>query len=149
MLPSSEKFEEIIRAEMRKVHSETVIDHSLHPRSLGGMDDADGFAKVNDHQGNSMEMWLRVENDTITEATFMTDGCSTTYASGSMATELAKDKTVSEVHRISSQDISKALGGLPEDRQHCATLAANTLKAAIRDYLSLKKDPWKKSYRQH
>ena len=144
-----DKFQELIKAEMRKVYSETVIDHSMNPRNVGALDDADSFAKVTGPCGDTMEIWLKVKNDTISDASFMTDGCGTTIASGSMVTEMAKGKSISEAQKINQQDVLDALGGLPEESQHCALLAANTLKAAIRDYLTMKKEPWKRAYRKY
>ena len=149
MTSSWEQFEELIKAEMRKVYSETAIDHAMNPRNIGDMEDADGFAKVTGPCGDTMEIWLRVRNDAIADANFMTDGCGTSIASGSMVTELAKGKSVSEVRKVSQQDVLSALGGLPEESEHCALLAANTLKEAIRDYLAMKKEPWKRAYRKH
>jgi nitrogen fixation NifU-like protein len=66
-----------------------------------------------------------------------------------MVTELAKGKSLTEARKISQKDVLDALGGLPEESQHCALLAANTLKAAIKNYLTLQKEPWKKGYRKH
>jgi len=144
-----DKFQELVRAEMRKVYSETVIDHSLDPRNVGDMENADGFAKVTGPCGDTMEMWLRVKNGTISDASFMTDGCGTTMAAGSMVTEMAKGKSVSQAKKISQQDVLSALGGLPEESEHCALLATNTLKTAVRDYLALKKEPWKRAYKRY
>jgi len=146
---SWDKFEELIQAEMRKVYSEAVVEHSMNPRNVGDLENADGFAKVTGPCGDTMEMWLRVKNGAIRDASFMTDGCGTTLASGSMVTEMAKGKSVSEVQRISQQDVLSALGGLPEESQHCALLAASTLKEAVRDYLAMNREPWKKAYRKH
>ena len=143
-----EQFEELIREEMRKVYSEIAVDHAMDPRNVGNMESADGFAKVTGPCGDTMEMWLKVSNETIVEATFMTDGCGTSIASGSMVSEMAKEKSIIEARKISQQDVLNALDGLPEESQHCALLAANTLKAAIRDYLAMKKEPWKRTYRQ-
>jgi len=148
MTSAWEKFEELIKAEMRKVYSETAIDHAMNPRNLGDMEDADGFAKVTGPCGDTMEIWLRVKNGTIAEANFLTDGCGTSIASGSMVTEMVKGKAVPQAQRISQHDVLSALGGLPEESKHCALLAANTLRAAIRDYLAMKKEPWKKTYRK-
>ena len=143
-----EQFEELIREEMRKVYSEIAIDHAMNPRNVGNMESADGFAKITGPCGDTMEVWLKISNETIIEATFMTDGCGTSIASGSMVTEMAKEKSIIEARKISRQDVLGALGGLPEESQHCALLAANTLRAAIRDYLAMKKEPWKRTYRQ-
>jgi len=149
MTSAWEKFEELIKAEMRKVYSETTIDHAMNPRNVGDMEDADGFARVTGPCGDTMEIWLKVKNGTIAEANFLTDGCGTSIASGSMATEMAKGKAVAQAQRISQQGVLSALGGLPEESKHCALLAANTLRAAIRDYLVMKKEPWKKAYRKY
>jgi len=143
MTSSWEKFEELIKQEMRKIYSEATIDHSMNPRNVGDLEDADGFAKVTGPCGDTMEIWLRVKNGAISDASFMTD------ASGSIVTELAKGKSVGEAHKISREDVLNALGGLPEESEHCALLAANTLKAAIRDYLAMQKEPWKKAYHKH
>jgi len=148
MASSWEQFEELIKAEMRKVYSEAAIDHSMNPRNLGDMEDADGFARVTGPCGDTMKIWLKMKDDTIARASFLTDGCGTSIASGSMVTEMARGRNVSEARRISQQDVLDALSGLPEESEHCALLAANTLKEAIRDYMAMKKEPWKKAYRR-
>ena len=148
MTSSWEKYEELIKAEMKKVYSETVVDHCMNPRNVGDIEDAGGFAKVTGPCGDTMEVWLKVNSDTISDARFMTDGCGTTVASGSMVTEMAKGRTVLHTQKITQQDVLNALGGLPEESQHCALLAANTLKEAVKDYLALKKEPWKRAYRR-
>lgn len=149
MASASEEFEELIRQEMRKVYTETVVDHALNPRNMGDMEDADGFGKVTGPCGDTMEIWLRVESNTIVAATFSTDGCGPTIVSGSMLTELVKGKSIPWALRVSQQDVLDALGGLPEDSVHCALLAANTLKKAVRDYLAFKREPWKRVYRTY
>jgi len=149
MTSEFDELQELIIADARKIYSETVINHFMNPRNLGDMDDADGFAKVTGPCGDTMELWLKVKNGTIAHATFMTDGCGTSIASGSMVTEIAKGKSVSEARKISQQDVLSALGGLPEESEHCALLAANTLKEAMRDYIAMKKEPWKRAYRKH
>ena len=149
MSSSWEKFEELIKAEMRKAYSEAVIEHSMNPRNLGDLEDADGFARVTGPCGDTMSIWLKVKNGAIANATFLTDGCGTSVASGSMVTELAKGKNISEAQKISQENVLNALGELPEESQHCALLAANTLKEAVRDYLAIRKEPWKKAYHKH
>ena len=149
MTSAWEQFEELIKAQMRKIYSETVIDHAMNPRNLGDMEDADGFARVTGPCGDTMEIWLRAKNGDLTDATFLTDGCGTSVASGSMVTEMAKGKQITEALKITQQDVLNALGGLPEESQHCALLAANTLKEAIRNYREMKKETWKQAYRKH
>jgi len=149
MTTAWEKLQEFVTVEMRKVYSEITLDHAMNPRNLGSIENADGFAMVTGPCGDTMEIWLRVKNDRIIEATFMTDGCGTTIATGSMVTELVKGEAISHVLRINQQDVLKALDGLPEESQHCALLAVNTMRAAIGDYLTMKREPWKRAYRKY
>jgi len=148
MATAWDKFQELAREEMRQAYSETVIDHAMNPRNVGNMDTADGYASVTGPCGDTIDIWLNVKDDTIVKATFMTDGCGTTIAAGSMITELAKGERVSQALRIGQEDVLFALDGLPEESKHCALLVANTLKAAVKDYLTLKKEPWKRTYRK-
>ena len=136
-----EAMEENIADKMRSIYSDTVIDHAMNPRNAGVMPDADGYGSAVGLCGDDLEIWLRVRNGNIAEARFWTNGCSTTIASGSMVTEMVKGKAVVQAQKISQQDILTALNGLPEESEHCAQLAANSLKEAIKDYLRLQKDP--------
>jgi nitrogen fixation protein NifU and related proteins len=149
MTSAWEQFEELIKAQMRKIYSETVIDHAMNPRNLGDMEDADGFARVTGPCGDTMEIWLRAKNGNLIDVTFLTDGCGTSLASGSMVTEMSKGKDITDALKINQQDVLRALGGLPEESQHCALLAADTLKEAIRNYRAMTKETWKKAYRKH
>ena len=144
-----DELEKSVMADMRKVYSETVIDYAMNPRNVGGMENADGFGRVTGTCGDTMEIWLKVRNGIVTEATFLTDGCGTSIASGSMVTELVRGRSIPEAQEVTQQNVLNALGGLPEDSLHCALLAAETLKETIKDYFALKKEPWKKAYRKH
>jgi nitrogen fixation NifU-like protein len=145
---SFRELEQSIMEDMRKVYSENTIDHFLNPRNLGEIPAPDGFGKVTGPCGDTVEISLKVGDDRIMNAFFWTDGCGTTIAAGSMATELAKGKSVSQAMKITQQDVLDALGGLPEDSVHCALLATNTLKEAVKDYLAYKNEPWKRAYRR-
>ena len=149
MATAWDKFRELIADDMRKVYSEAVVDHAINPRNLGSMTDADGFAKVTASCGDTMDIWISVKKDIIVGAAFITDGCSASIAAGSMVTELAKGKNVRQAQRIKRQNILEALGGLPEEKKHCALLAANTLKEAVKDYLSFGGDAGKRASKKY
>jgi nitrogen fixation NifU-like protein len=149
MTSAWEKFQEQIKVKMREIYSEIVVEHSLNPRNLGSFPDADGYAQITGPCGDTMEIWLKVNGNIIVKAGFTTDGCGTTIASGSMVTDMAKDRSLTEAQRIGQQDVLDALGGLPKESEHCALLAANTLREAVRDYIVMQKEPWKKAYRQY
>ncbi len=134
--------------QVQKDYSATVVDHWRHPRNPFFMDDSDGCAKIKGPCGDTMEIFIRVRDGEITEASFITDGCLTSIVSGSMAVELAGGKRVSEARILSQDDILEGLDGLPEASQHCALLASNTLRAAVDDFLLADREPWKKLYRK-
>ena len=149
MASEFDDLEQLVMADMRRIYTETTIDHAMNPRNMGRIDNADGFASVTGSCGDTMEIWLKIRNGTVARATFLTDGCGTSIAAGSMVTELAKGKAVTEALRVNEQDVLDALGGLPEESMHCALLAANTLKETVKDYLALKKEPWKRACQKH
>jgi len=141
------ELEQSVMEDMRKAHSEKVIDHFLSPRNLGRITTPDGFGRMISPRGSTMQIYLKVKDSKVINASFWTDGCGATIACGSMVTELAKGKSILEAQRITQQDILHALGGLPDDDAHCALLAANTLKEAINDHLAFKNEPWKRDYK--
>ncbi len=136
MTSAYEKFEQLLRAEMRKIYSETTIDHIMNPRNIGRLDDANGYAKITGPCGDTMQIFLKIEGNRIVDAKFLTNGCGATIACGSMVTELVKGRTVAEAQKINHEVILKALGGLPEQFVHYSILASNTLKAALESYLN-------------
>ena len=146
---SFRELEEKIMEDMKRTYTEKVIDHFLNPRNVGRIPGADGFGAVTGPCGDTMEIWLKLNNGRISNAAFWTDGCGTTIASGSMVTELVKGNSIAEAQKITQDCILNALGGLPEESLHCALLAANTLKEAIKDYLAFKNEPWKRAYQRH
>lgn len=148
MTTAWDEYQELVKIELLKVYTETVAEHATMPRNVGTLDNPDGFAQITGPCGDTMEIWLCVKDEIIKDITFLTDGCTTTIAAGSMVTELAKNHKVIEALSINQKTILKALGGLPDDSQHCALLASNTLHDAIRDYLSYMKEPWKRVYKK-
>jgi ATP-binding protein involved in chromosome partitioning len=114
--------------------SPQALERFQNPRNWGPLESFNGHARITGPCGDTMEIWLDVADGRLQKAQFTTDGCGPSRASGSMATELAVDRPLADVLRLEQQDILQALGGLPKESQHCALLAANTLKAAVRDY---------------
>ncbi|MFO7865571.1 MAG: iron-sulfur cluster assembly scaffold protein [Candidatus Aminicenantes bacterium] len=145
----AKELQEQILKQYRDVYSEAVIERWQNPRNLGALDRPDGYARIQGSCGDTMEMFIKVKDDVLTECTFLTDGCGTTIACGSMATEIARGKKLTQaLVWVSGREILKRLGGLPRDNVHCAQLAAETLRMAMADYLRQKKNPWKKQYRK-
>ncbi|MBP5665832.1 MAG: Fe-S cluster assembly scaffold protein NifU [Clostridia bacterium] len=125
------------------LYSEKVMDHFRNPRNVGVIEDADGIGEVGNAKcGDIMKMYLKIENDIITDVKFETFGCGSAIASSSMATELIKGKPVSEALALTNKAVAEALDGLPDYKMHCSVLAEEAIKNALDDYYS--KHPEKK-----
>ncbi len=117
------------------LYSEKVMDHFRNPRNVGKMDDASGIGEVGNAKcGDIMRMYIKVENDIITDVKFNTFGCGSAIASSSMATEMIKGKPVSEALDLSNKAVVEALDGLPAHKLHCSVLAEEAVRAAVKDY---------------
>lgn len=117
------------------MYSEKVMDHFMNPRNVGEIENANGIGQVgNPKCGDIMKMYLKIEDNVITDAKFKTFGCGAAVATSSMATELVKGKTVAEALKITNQAVAEALDGLPPIKMHCSNLAEESIRAAIEDY---------------
>ncbi len=143
------ELQERINRDIIETYGPVAFDHLQNPRNLGLLDDPDGYARLKGTCGDMMEMSVRMEDDVVADCGFTTDGCGTTVVCGSVATELAKGRTLVEaLGSVSTAGILGVLGGLPEADVHCAELAAGTLRRALADHLYQKNTPWKKGYRK-
>lgn len=112
-----------------------VLEHLTNPRNKGEMENPDGVGEAqNPVCGDMMRLFIKVKDNQITDAKFLTFGCGAAIASSSMATEMVKGKTIEEALMISNQAVAEALGGLPPAKIHCSVLAEKAIKAAVLDY---------------
>jgi nitrogen fixation NifU-like protein len=119
----------------KQMYSKKVIEYANAPVNMGRMNDPSASAWIKGACGETIEIYLIIENHKIKAATFFTNGCGPTLACGSTVTLLAIDKSIDDVLSISPRNIIDHLDGLPEENIHCAILAASTLYKAIADYL--------------
>ena len=116
-------------------YTEQVMDHFMNPRNMGEMENPDGVGTVGNAKcGDIMRIYIKVENDVITDVSFKTFGCGAAIATSSKATELVKGKTLDEALQITNKMVMDSLGGLPPVKVHCSVLAEEALHAAIQDY---------------
>ena len=119
------------------LYSDKVMDHFLKPRNVGIIEDADGVGEVgNARCGDIMKIYLKIDNDIITDVKFETFGCASAIASSSMATELIKGCHVDMAMELTNNAVAEALDGLPAHKIHCSVLAEEAIHAALEDYKS-------------
>lgn len=117
------------------MYTDKVMDHFSNPRNIGSLENPSGVGEVgNARCGDIMKIYIKVENDIITDARFKTFGCGAAIATSSMATEMVKGKTLEEALNLTNKVVTEALGGLPNEKLHCSVLAEEAIHAAIADY---------------
>lgn len=122
---------------MASPYNDIVLEHFKNPQNTGRIEDPDGKATEGSPAcGDMVSLYLMVDPETkiITDIKFESYGCASNIATGSIITELAKGKTIDEAKKITWQQASDALGGLPKIKAHCSVLAVEVLRSAIQNY---------------
>ena len=125
------------------LYSEKVMDHLMHPRNVGIIENADGVGEVGNAKcGDIMKIYLKIENDIIVDVKFETFGCGSAIASSSMATEIIKGKSIHAAMALPNKAVTEALDGLPAHKIHCSVLAEEAIKNALKDYYDRNNIPY-------
>ena len=128
------------------LYSEKVMDHFMHPRNVGIIENADGIGEVGNAKcGDIMKIYLKIEDNIIVDVKFETFGCGSAIASSSMATEMIMGKSVDEALTLTNKAVAEALDGLPAHKMHCSVLAEEAIKNALKDYYVRHDLPYDKS----
>jgi nitrogen fixation NifU-like protein len=137
-------------SDLTDLYQEVILDHNKRPRNFHVIDSASHQAEgFNPLCGDRLHLYLKVEDDVVTEVGFQGSGCAISKASASIMTDSVKGRPVAEVQALfrrfhtmvttppdqSVEDMGKlsALAGVREFpvRVKCASLAWHTLKAAL------------------
>jgi nitrogen fixation NifU-like protein len=121
------------------VYSQKVMEHFMHPRNVGEIEDADGVGEVgNPVCGDMMTFYIKVKDNRLADIKFKTFGCGAAIAVSSIVSEMAMGKTLEEALKITPKLVADELQGLPKQKFHCSNLGAQALQEAIQDYRSKK-----------
>ncbi|MEM3420948.1 MAG: iron-sulfur cluster assembly scaffold protein [Candidatus Hadarchaeum sp.] len=116
-------------------YSEKLLERFRNPKNIGEMENPTVVAEEGDPQcGDMFRMFLKIENNRIVDAKFLSFGCAANIATGDVTVDLIKGKTVAEAEKLQIKEIAEALGGLPAIKMHCAVLSYKTLKKALAEY---------------
>ncbi len=127
---------EIIKMEI-KDHNEKIVSLCYNPQNWGKPSKED-ITSFEEHRGGPKDyflgLYLNIENNILKKVNFLTDGCGVMIATGSQITILLEGKTIEFAENLKTEDINKALMGIPESEEHCLDLAIKTLRSAIKKY---------------
>lgn len=117
------------------MYSNKVMEHFANPKNVGELIDADGIGEVgNATCGDIMKMYIKVQDNVITDVRFKTFGCGAAIATSSIATEMIKGSTIEDALKLTNKAVVEALDGLPPVKVHCSVLAEQAVRSAIADY---------------
>ncbi|HEX9911027.1 MAG TPA: iron-sulfur cluster assembly scaffold protein [Desulfatiglandales bacterium] len=131
-----EELKKEILEETKRAYGEKAFHRWMEPLFEGALANPDGYARLKSSCGDSMELFLKFDGERVSEASFRTAGCGASAVCGSYAAEMALDKSPGDILEITGESILESLGGLPREEVHIATLAAQTLQAALQDFIS-------------
>jgi nitrogen fixation NifU-like protein len=134
-----EELKKEILEETKRAYGEKAFHRWMKPLYEGALVNPDGYACLRSSCGDSMEFFLKFDGDRVSEASFRTAGCGAGAVCGSYAAERALHKGPGEILEITGESILESLGGLPREEEPVATLAAETLHAALLDFICKQK----------
>ena len=127
------------------LYSEVVMDHFMHPRNVGVIENADGVGEVGNAKcGDIMKIYLKIEDNIIVDVKVETFGCGSAIASSSMATEMITGRSIDDAMALTNKAVAEALEGLPAHKLHCSVLAEEAIKSALKDYFDKNNIPYDK-----
>lgn len=137
-----DNLQEQIFDEAKEALGEEGFKRWLSPRYCGIIENPDGHARIKGTCGDTMEIFLSFQDEQVTKASYVTDGCASSNVCGSIAAETAIGKHMDELPDITGESILQKLGNLSKEEEHCAFLAAETLQEALNSYMIkwIKKD---------
>jgi len=138
----SENFDSFVKDLQNQIFEQTKTDYGdvafqrwLKPLYMGTMDNPDGYGSITGSCGDTIQIFLKFENEKVKKTSFQTDGCGSSTVCGSFAAELALGKSPDEIVDITGESILKKLGSFPEEDKHCAFLSVEALQDAVNDYM--------------
>lgn len=82
--------------------------------------------------GDMLRLSARFENGTVTEARFLTRGCTASIAASQALTEWMNGKSAAELQAVTGAAIEEAVGGLEPASKHAAALCVEALRLLLR-----------------
>jgi nitrogen fixation NifU-like protein len=127
-------------------HSSNYLEMVFRTDHTGVVERSDGHGRKTGECGDTVEMFLSIENDRIKHVSFIVEGCRNTHACGNTVASLAEGKETDAAWEITPENVIQFLETLPKENYHCAELAVGAFYLALSNYQENKRSSWKKLY---
>jgi nitrogen fixation NifU-like protein len=117
-------------------YSEKAISYYIDKKNMGSLINADQVSELTGHCGDTMKIYLKVEEGIIKDAKIQVVGCPGAVASAMAAMDMIRGKTLDEALELKDRDIFRELEEIPDQKQHCIRLTNKTIQKAIEEYRS-------------
>lgn len=128
------ELQETCDAEAVRHLGEGVVARWKAPRHMGVMREPSVATRTKGACGDTLTIFLRIEGDLVTGASFLADGCGSSVVCADAAMELVRGMTLDQAASLDAADILARLGGLPKDKEKSARSAARAVRQAIQDH---------------
>jgi nitrogen fixation NifU-like protein len=117
-------------------YSTRAIKYYTEKPYMGTLPDADQCSEMTGSCGDTMEVYLKVENNIIQDVRYQVMGCAGAVSAAMAAVDIVKGKTLDEARKLTDGDVFRLLEEIPVKKHHCIQLAVKTLLKGIDEYLS-------------
>lgn len=130
-----DRLQDTINSEAKSIYGDRGYNRWVNPRFCKVMENPDSFARLTGSCGDTMEIFLKIRNDQVDEASYRTDGCASSSICGSFAAEIVTGRPLVEILDLTGDSILRKIGAFPKEEEHCAHLAISTVKEAVNLYM--------------
>lgn len=117
-------------------YSDKAIEYYTKKPYMGILPDADQCSEMTGSCGDTMEVYLKIENDVIKDVRYQVMGCAGAVSAAMAAVDLVKGRTLKEAKKLTDGDVFRLLEEIPVKKHHCIQLAVKTLLKGIEAYQS-------------
>ncbi len=115
-------------------YGEKAIEYYLNKPNQGPLKGADQVTELTGPCGDTMKSYLKITRGKIQDAKFDVLGCPGAIPAAMALADLVRGKDLKGALQVKDGDVFKALGDIPDQKQHCIRLAVKTLGKAKREY---------------
>jgi len=115
-------------------YSETAIRYYMDKPYMGDLPDANQVTEMLGTCGDTMKIFLKIEDDLIKDAKYQVLGCPGAISAAMAAVDIVKGEKIEYARSVNDGDIFKVLKEIPAKKHHCIQLAVKTLQKAIDEY---------------